>query len=223
MVADARMLENISELELQILDIFVLIFETTGIVTLLWKHLGCIGLTWAKVLETGSWIRSFRALSNWALCICSEGGSAVSLGSLFQCLELSCHCIPEHAFFPPRAWFLLPSSLDSFQSAFLNCRILAPWSPAFGSGSTGSGLCSALLLSGKGSFPRTLWLWHFMIGRTGFFSGTFVWWVVWKLFPSIQVQSSFNLCASAWSGNSAALMHVSILIYSLRCFFMFRL
>lgn len=35
MVADARMLENISELELQILDIFVLIFETTGLVTLL--------------------------------------------------------------------------------------------------------------------------------------------------------------------------------------------
>lgn len=45
MVADAQMLENISELGLQVLDIFGLVFETTGIVTLLWKHLGCMGLT----------------------------------------------------------------------------------------------------------------------------------------------------------------------------------
>lgn len=98
-----------------------------------------------------------------------KGGSAVSLGSLFQWLELSCHHIPEPGFFPRkklRTQFLL-ASLDSFLSAFLNCRIPAPWCGSLLLGPAPLGVGSAALR--KGWFPRILWLWHFMIGRIGLF------------------------------------------------------
>lgn len=207
MVADAQMLENIAEVGLQIVVIFCLIFETAGLVTFLWKHLVCVGLPSAHLLKTGLYIRAFRALSNWALCICSEGGSTVSLGSLFQCLELSCHHIPEHGFFPPRTQFLLTTSLDSFLPAFLSCRIPAPWCGPLLLGPALLGVGSAALreaLISQNPLALTLHDWENRV-----FSGTSAWQVLWKWFPSIQVQTIFNLCSSAWSGNCAASVCIS--------------